>query len=83
MITPGGPQRTSSKSRIRGFAKKWGTAAVFSGYAPSKKGDARFEVWSAQYTRNSSSLGIILAQREALMEMDVRKVLPLDPRSDL
>jgi len=58
-------------------AELWGTETVAGVYAPSRVGDERFLRRSARVERAIASPGVVRAQLRALLEVDVRPVLPL------
>jgi class 3 adenylate cyclase len=55
----------------------WGTEAYADAYAASHAGDERFRRWSARLQRAIASPRTVRAYLRALLELDVRSVLPL------
>jgi hypothetical protein len=55
----------------------WGTEAYTDVYAPGHAGDQRFRRWSARTQRAIASPRVVAAHLRALLEVDVRPLLPL------
>jgi class 3 adenylate cyclase len=55
----------------------WGTEAYAGAYAPSRADDQRFLRWSARLERAIASPKVVRASLRALLEVDVRPLLPL------
>jgi class 3 adenylate cyclase len=55
----------------------WGTEAYTEAYAPSHAGDQRFRRWSARLQRAIASPRVVRAHLRAMLEVDVRPLLPL------
>ena len=55
----------------------WGTEAFAGSYVPARAGDERFRRWSARLERAIASKTAVGAYLRALLEVDVRSVLPL------
>jgi pimeloyl-ACP methyl ester carboxylesterase len=55
----------------------WGTETMAEINAPSRAGDERFLRWSARLERAIASKRVVGAYLRALLEVDVRSVLPL------
>jgi len=55
----------------------WGTEAMAGIYAPSRAGDERFLRWSARLERAIASPRMVRAYARAVLEVDVRPILPL------
>jgi len=55
----------------------WGTEAFAGTYTPGRAGDQRFLRWSARLQRAIASPKVVRASLRALLEVDVRALLPL------
>src|SRR6266545_7205998 len=55
----------------------WGTETNLRTSAPARAGDERFLRWSARLQRAIASPGVVRAYLQALLEVDVRPILPL------
>jgi class 3 adenylate cyclase len=55
----------------------WGTEAYTDAFAPGHAGDERFRRWSARIQRAIASPRVVAAHLRALLEVDVRPLLPL------
>ena len=55
----------------------WGTEAFAGTYTPDRAGDQRFLRWSARLQRAIASPQVVRASLRALLEVDVRSLLPL------
>ena len=55
----------------------WGTDAIAAMWAPSRAGDERFRRWLAKMQRSMASPRAAQASLRAVLEVDVRPVLPL------
>jgi class 3 adenylate cyclase len=55
----------------------WGTEAYTVAYAPGHADDERFRRWSARLQRAIASPRVVRAHLRALLEVDVRPILPL------
>jgi class 3 adenylate cyclase len=55
----------------------WGTEAFAGTYTPGRAGDQRFLRWSARLQRAIASPRVVRASLRALLEVDVRPLLPL------
>jgi class 3 adenylate cyclase len=55
----------------------WGTEAFAGTYTPGRAGDQRFLRWSARLERAIASPRVVRASLRALLEVDVRALLPL------
>jgi class 3 adenylate cyclase len=55
----------------------WGTEAFARIYAPSRAGDERFLRWSARFERAIASPRVVRDHLRAMLEVDVRPILPL------
>jgi class 3 adenylate cyclase len=58
-------------------AELWGTEAYTEAYAPSHADDRRFRRWSARLQRAIASPQVVRAHLRAMLEVDVRPLLPL------
>ena len=59
------------------YEELWGTEAYTEAYAPSHAGDQRFRRWSARLQRAIASPRVVRAHLRAMLEVDVRPLLPL------
>ena len=59
------------------FTSSWGTPAAADLMYPSRAGDVAFGQWYAKFLRSASSPREVKAFFEALVQTDVRRVLPL------
>jgi class 3 adenylate cyclase len=55
----------------------WGTDATVAMVVPSRAGDARFRRWYAKLQRTGASPSVASAFLRAMLEVDVRSILPL------
>ncbi len=55
----------------------WGTEAYTEAYAPGHAADERFRRWSARIQRSIASPRVVRTHLQALLEVDVRPLLPL------
>jgi class 3 adenylate cyclase len=62
---------------VDAFTSTWGTPAAADIMYPSRTGDEAFRQWYAKFLRSASSPREVKVFLQALVEMDVRHVLPL------
>ena len=74
---PIGVPREAVESAIARAEELWGTEAFAGSYMPARAGDERFRRWSARLERAIASKRVVGAYLRALLEVDVRPVLPL------
>ena len=67
----------ATEAMVAHAAELWGTETVADVYAPSRAGDERFLRWAARVERAIASPRVVRAQLRALLEVDVRPILPL------
>jgi pimeloyl-ACP methyl ester carboxylesterase len=67
----------ATEAMVARAAELWGTEAIAGINAPSRAGDERFLRWSARLQRAIASPRVVRAYLQALLEVDVRPVLPL------
>jgi len=67
----------ATEAMVAHAAELWGTETVAGVYAPSRAGDERFLRWAARVERAIASPRVVRAQLRALLEVDVRPILPL------
>jgi pimeloyl-ACP methyl ester carboxylesterase len=65
------------EAMIVGVQELWGTEAYTGAYAPGHADDQRFRRWSARMQRAIASPRVVGAHLRALLEVDVRPLLPL------
>jgi class 3 adenylate cyclase len=69
--------RQAAEAMIARAEELWGTEAFAGSYVPARAGDDRFRRWSARLERAIASKRVVGAYLRALLEVDVRSVLPL------
>ena len=74
---PIGVPREAAEATIARAEELWGTEAFAGSYMPARAGDERFRRWSARLERAIASKRVVGAYLRALLEVDVRPVLPL------
>ena len=74
---PIGFPREAAEAMIARAEELWGTEAFAGSYVPARAGDERFRRWSARLERAVASKRAVGAYLRALLEVDVRSVLPL------
>jgi len=74
---PIGFPREVAEAMIARSEELWGTEAMAGIYAPSRAGDERFLRWSARLERAIASPRMVRAYARAVLEVDVRPILPL------
>jgi class 3 adenylate cyclase len=74
---PIGFPRQAAEAMIARAEELWGTEAFAGSYVPARAGDDRFRRWSARLERAIASKRVVGAYLRALLEVDVRSVLPL------
>jgi class 3 adenylate cyclase len=74
---PIGFPREAAEAMIARAEELWGTEAFAGSYVPARAGDERFRRWSARLERAIASKRVVGAYLRALLEVDVRAVLPL------
>jgi class 3 adenylate cyclase len=74
---PIGIPREAAEVTIARAEELWGTEAFAGSYVPARAGDDRFRRWSARLERAIASKRVVGAYLRALLEVDVRSVLPL------
>jgi class 3 adenylate cyclase len=74
---PIGFPREAAEATIARAEELWGTEAFAGSYVPARAGDDRFRRWSARLERAIASKRVVGAYLRALLEVDVRAVLPL------
>jgi class 3 adenylate cyclase len=74
---PIGVPREAAEATIARAEELWGTEAFAGSYVPARAGDDRFRRWSARLERAIASKRVVGAYLRALLEVDVRPVLPL------
>ena len=63
--------------------QNWGRGAMFlEDIVPSLVGDKRYEAWYAKLERLAASPGAAVGLARMAMQIDVRDILPTDPRTD-
>jgi class 3 adenylate cyclase len=67
----------AAEAMIARTQELWGTEAIAGINAPSRAGDERFVRWSARLQRVIASPQVVRAHLGALLEVDVRPILPL------
>ncbi len=72
-------QREAFFDKIR---DDWGGPIGLEERAPSVAADPAFRAWWATYLRMGASPGAALALTSMNAEIDIRNILPLDPRAD-
>ena len=74
---PIGVPREAAEATIARAEELWGTEAFAGSYMPARAGDERFRRWSARLERAIASKRVVGGYLRALLEVDVRPVLPL------
>ncbi len=74
---PIGVPREAAEAMIARAEELWGTEAFAGINMPSRAGDQRFVRWSARLQRAIASPRVVRAYLRALLEVDVRALLPL------
>jgi class 3 adenylate cyclase len=74
---PIGVAAQTAEAMLARAEELWGTEAFAGINAPSRAGDERFLRWSARLQRAIASPGVVRAHLRALLEVDVRPILPL------
>jgi class 3 adenylate cyclase len=74
---PIGAKPEEVEAMIARTQELWGTEAFAEAYAPGRAGDRRFLRWSARLERAIASPQVVRASLRALLEVDVRSLLPL------
>jgi class 3 adenylate cyclase len=74
---PIGVAAQTTEAMLARAEELWGTEAFAGINAPSRAGDERFLRWSARLQRAIASPGVVRAHLRALLEVDVRPILPL------
>ncbi len=74
---PIGVAPETAKTMIDRAEELWGTEAIAGINTPSRAGDQRFLRWSARLQRAIASPRVVRAHLQALLEVDVRPLLPL------
>ncbi len=67
----------AAEAMIARSQELWGTEAYTEIYAPRRTDDERFRRWSARLERAIASPRVVRAHLRALLEVDVRPILPL------
>jgi class 3 adenylate cyclase len=74
---PIGVPPKDAEALLAQFDQLWGTDAMAAMYVPSRAGDARFRRWFAKMQRTSVSPRAAQPYVRAMLEVDVRPILPL------
>jgi class 3 adenylate cyclase len=74
---PAGLPAEAAETVLAQVVQFWGTDATVAMLFPSRAGDARFRRWYAKFQRTGASPSVATAFLRAMMEVDVRPILPL------
>jgi class 3 adenylate cyclase len=74
---PIGVPPKDAEALLAQFDRLWGTDAMAAMYVPSRAGDVRFRRWFAKMQRTSVSPRAAQPYVRAMLEVDVRPILPL------
>jgi class 3 adenylate cyclase len=74
---PAGMPPEAGESVLAGIEAQWGTGALAAVLAPSVAGNPGVQEWYGKVERYAASPGTALAKMRAILDLDVRNVLPL------
>jgi class 3 adenylate cyclase len=74
---PAGLPAEAAETVLAQVEQFWGTDATVAMLFPSRAGDARFRRWYAKFQRTGASPSVATAFLRAMLEVDVRPILPL------
>jgi class 3 adenylate cyclase len=74
---PAGMPPEAAEALLNQIERTWGTGAMAGALAPSVASDPGIQEWYGRVERFAATPGTAIAKMQAILELDVRKVLPL------